>query len=77
MDGINQKVLTDNLRSMEEDGLVKRTFYPEVPPRAKYALSDLGCNAFWIKAIGAIWLRINQTPKTKRIAIHQVQKNTA
>ena len=35
LDGISQKVLTDNLRSMEEDGLILRTVYPEVPPRVE------------------------------------------
>lgn len=42
LDGISQKVLTDSLRSMEEDGLITRTVYPEVPPRVEYALNDLG-----------------------------------
>lgn len=42
LDGISQKVLTDSLRSMEKDGLVIRTVYPEVPPRVEYSLSDLG-----------------------------------
>jgi len=42
LDGISQKVLTDSLRSMEEDGLITRTVYPEVPPRVEYALSGLG-----------------------------------
>ena len=42
LDGISQKVLTDSLRSMEEDGLVTRTVYAEVPPRVEYALSELG-----------------------------------
>ena len=42
LDGISQKVLTDSLRSMEADGLITRTVYPEVPSRVEYALSDLG-----------------------------------
>ena len=42
LDGISQKVLTDSLRSMEEDGIITRTVFPEVPPRVEYALSDLG-----------------------------------
>ena len=40
--GISQKVLTDSLRSMEADGLITRTVYPEVPPHVEYALSELG-----------------------------------
>ena len=42
LEGISQKVLTDSLRSMEEDGIITRTVYPEVPPRVEYALSELG-----------------------------------
>ncbi len=42
LDGISQKVLTDSLRSMELDGIIVRTVYPEVPPRVEYALSPLG-----------------------------------
>ena len=42
LDGISQKVLTDSLRSMEEDGIITRTVFPEVPPRVEYALSELG-----------------------------------
>lgn len=42
LEGISQKVLTDSLRSMEKDGIITRTVYPEVPPRVEYALSDLG-----------------------------------
>lgn len=42
LEGISQKVLTNSLRSMESDGIITRTVYPEVPPRVEYALSELG-----------------------------------
>lgn len=42
LDGISQKVLTDSLRSMEADGIINRTVFPEVPPRVEYSLSELG-----------------------------------
>lgn len=42
LEGISQKVLTDSLRSMEADGIITRTVYPEVPPRVEYALTELG-----------------------------------
>ncbi len=40
--GISKKVLTDNLRSLEDDGLVERKVFAEVPPRVEYSLSVLG-----------------------------------
>ena len=46
LEGISQKVLTDSLRSMEEDGLVTRTVYPEVPPRVEYVLTEMGESIF-------------------------------
>ena len=42
LEGISQKVLTDSLRSMEEDGIITRIVYAEVPPRVEYSLSELG-----------------------------------
>lgn len=55
--GISQKVLTENLRAMEADGLITRTVYPEVPPRVEYALSDLGNSMRPIMDAMDIWGR--------------------
>lgn len=42
IDGISEKVLADNLRQLEADGIITRTVIPETPPRTEYALSTTG-----------------------------------
>ena len=42
LEGISQKVLTDSLRQMMDDGLVYRHDYQELPPRVEYSLTELG-----------------------------------
>jgi DNA-binding HxlR family transcriptional regulator len=42
MPDISHKVLTTTLRGLEEEGLICRTVYPEVPPRVEYSISDHG-----------------------------------
>lgn len=40
--GITQKMLTQQLREMEEDGIIHRQVYPQIPPKVEYSLTPLG-----------------------------------
>ena len=42
INNISQKVLTSNLREMEENNLLTRKVYPEIPPRVEFTLTDIG-----------------------------------
>ena len=42
INGISNKVLTYNLREMEEDNLLIRKIYPEIPPKVEYSLTEIG-----------------------------------
>jgi DNA-binding HxlR family transcriptional regulator len=42
IDGISRKVLTDNLRALEQDGIIEREVFAEVPPKVVYSMSELG-----------------------------------
>ena len=53
--GITQKVLTTNLRAMEEGGLVIRKVIPQVPPRVEYTLSDVGYSLAAVLNAMASW----------------------
>lgn len=50
LSGISHRVLTATLRTLEQDGLVSRTSYPESPPRVEYALTPLG-DSFLTRAL--------------------------
>lgn len=67
MPDISQRVLTLELRALEEAGLVERTVYPEVPPRVEYCLSPDGERlrpvVEVVKTFG-MWLKVRPEPET-------------
>ena len=56
---ISQKVLTSQLRSLEQDGFVNRKIYPEVPPRVEYSLTDKGLSLCPVLSLLADWAAEN------------------
>lgn len=57
--GISQKMLTQTLRRLERDGLVRRTVYAEVPPRVEYTLTSLGQTLCGPLAALRVWAETN------------------
>ena len=64
----NTEVLTANLRAMEEDGLLTRKVYAEVPPRVEYTLTELGYSLHPILASMSRWGKAYQ-----QMDIHQAR----
>lgn len=62
---ITPKVLTDRLRQLERDGLVVRTYHPEVPPRVEYEISEFGRSLAPLFATLADWAADN-LPKVEQ-----------
>ena len=59
LDGVSQKMLTQTLRNLERNGLVKRIDYQEVPPRVEYQATELG-DSLGCKVAGlAFWVQDN------------------
>ncbi|MCL1902121.1 MAG: helix-turn-helix transcriptional regulator [Alphaproteobacteria bacterium] len=55
INGVSQKVLTQSLRSLENDGLVSRQVYAEIPPRVEYSMTDLARDLSKILDIMGDW----------------------
>lgn len=55
--GISAKVLTEQLRQLEQDGLVVHTVYAEVPPKVEYALSETGRSFVPVLQTLCVWAK--------------------
>jgi len=64
VEGVTQVTLTKNLRELETDGIIRRTIYPEIPPRVDYRITELGESAYplldGISAWGRAYMRLRK-----------------
>ncbi|TVU89125.1 winged helix-turn-helix transcriptional regulator [Vreelandella titanicae] len=69
IEGITQRMLTRTLRNLERDGLVIRHYFPEVPPRVEYELSEMGASMLPALESFTSWIRNNwpQIEENRRI----------
>ncbi len=58
---ISQKMLTVTLRTLEADGFLKRTIYPEIPPKVEYTITDLGKSLVPLIDNLEQWAKINMS----------------
>jgi DNA-binding HxlR family transcriptional regulator len=76
VEGISQKMLTQTLRSLERNGLVKRTVYPVVPPHTEYNLTELGHSLDDVITQMAIWSMQNMPEVLTARATYDARDNT-
>lgn len=57
---VSQKMLIQQLRGLERDGVISRTIYPEVPPKVEYRLTDIG------RALGPVFLALLEWAELRR-----------
>jgi len=55
LSGMSKKVLSQQLRELEMNGIVKRTIYAQIPPRVEYSLTEKGTELLSILEVLAIW----------------------
>ncbi|WP_414899274.1 winged helix-turn-helix transcriptional regulator [Rhizobium leguminosarum] len=73
---ISQRMLTLTLRSLERDGLVARSYFPEVPPRVEYELTDRGRSMLEPLATFTAWIRDTwQDIETSRRAFDDTERD--
>ncbi|MGJ0121602.1 winged helix-turn-helix transcriptional regulator [Williamsia sp. MIQD14] len=70
--GISQRMLTVTLKSLERDGLVTRTAFPEVPPRVVYELTDLGRSLSDAVLTMATWAATHHEEVARNREVHDV-----
>ena len=66
--GVTQRMLTNQLRELERDGLVNREFFPEVPARVEYSLTKLG------ESVGPVGQAIDRWGQQRMGDVHKAQQ---
>ena len=75
LDGITQRELTKHLREFEKAGIVKRTMYPEIPPRVEYRLTKIGHSLLKPVEEISVWAENNAAFVQKKRAEFEAKKS--
>ncbi|MCM3571353.1 helix-turn-helix domain-containing protein [Neobacillus mesonae] len=67
MPGVTQKVLTSQLRDLEQEGIVKRVVYPQVPPKVEYSMTEYGMSLQTILEMMHEWGKAHLQRKTQML----------
>ncbi len=67
--GISQKMLTQQLRELERDGLISRNIFPEIPPRVEYSMTQLGMS------LGSIYQMVHKWEQENYGAIEKCRRD--
>ncbi|MBC7881684.1 MAG: winged helix-turn-helix transcriptional regulator [Anaerolineae bacterium] len=70
MKGISRRVLTHQLRQLEQAGLIHREVFAQVPPKVEYSLTELGESLIPVVETLGQWAEINATHIRKQEAVH-------
>jgi DNA-binding HxlR family transcriptional regulator len=73
IDGVSEKMLTQTLRVLERDGLVRRRAYPVIPPRVDYSLTQLGAEAADRVRALAEWTAVRATDVAQAQSAYDTQ----
>jgi DNA-binding HxlR family transcriptional regulator len=71
---ITEKMLSLQLKTLEEDGIVKRTIYAEVPPRVEYEMTDFGRTLIPMLEEIALWGRTLGEKEGELVAVETIKK---
>jgi len=71
IEGISERMLVAQLRELEQDGIIKRVVYPEVPPRVEYQTTELGQTMHNVLSAMSDWGNMYRTTTERNVLVQE------